>query len=75
VPDYTSNYWASLTWFLTKIKRKYDPTNRFVFAQQVPFEPQSSTPPASTSQPDWLSAAIDSPIDYTGGVKAPGAPT
>jgi hypothetical protein len=54
---------------LYQVKQKYDPTHAFTFAQEVrspgldPIGPVLSFPPQ-------LEAALNQPIDYSGGMKA-----
>ncbi len=66
--NYAEAYWGAATRGLSMVKVKYDPTNLFTFAQQVPM-------PNEDEGGDWtglevLKEAIDAPISYEGGVRA-----
>ena len=65
--NYEQAYWAWATPSLSQIKGKYDPTNFFRFAQQVPM------PDAGLS--DWggldqVQEAFGQPISFAGGVNS-----
>lgn len=64
--NYEQAYWGNATAALSMVKGKYDPTNFFTFAQQVP-------QPVGTETCDWtgletLRDAIAAPVSYVGGV-------
>jgi FAD/FMN-containing dehydrogenase len=72
VPDYVWNYWGEVAPTLVAVKNKYDPDQRFTFAQQVP------TDLVEWSHPTWdvpgdLAASLAAPIDFSGGAPLPGA--
>ncbi|MFO1141230.1 MAG: FAD-binding protein [Amaricoccus sp.] len=65
VPDFADNYWASALAGLVYVKKKYDGTRLFTFAQAIPADAPSAELPA------WLTQALAQPIDRRGGAAPP----
>jgi FAD binding domain/Berberine and berberine like len=64
-PDYGARYWADAQGPLYAVKRKYDPSHSFTFAQEiVPPAPRAISLAPSAAQPAWLRQALDAPIVY-----------
>jgi hypothetical protein len=64
-PDYGARYWADAQGPLYAVKRKYDPSHSFTFAQEiVPPAPRAISLSPSAAQPAWLRQALDAPIVY-----------
>lgn len=66
--NYEQAYWGAATTGLSMVKGKYDPSNFFTFAQQVPM-------PTGDETCDWtgleaLKDALAAPINYEGGARA-----
>lgn len=62
-PDYGAAYWGSAQAGLYAVKCKYDPTERFRFAQQVgPLMAPGGGPGPVIPLPSWLQAWLDQPI-------------
>lgn len=70
VPDYEQNYWGIASGMLYSIKTKYDPEERFRFAQQVR-RPTNFDPNPGPVLPFYQNVvnAWAQPIDYNGGVR------
>ena len=72
IKDYARAYWGYAVLSLYLVKKKYDPTHAFTFAQEV--RAPKPGDPGPESVPPELQAALDRPIDYTGGMQAGAQP-
>lgn len=70
VPDYIWNYWGNAAAGLWQVKEKYDPKERFSFAQQVRAPEYSDRASQNRETPAFVSAALKEPIDHAQGLAA-----